>query len=689
VELLHQRSVRSLSGVGPQLEKKLAQLGIFTVQDVIFHLPARYEDRTKITPIRQLRSGDWAVVTGVLEGGVFERPGRRRQWVSILKDATGTLELRYFHFPPMLGKLEPGTIITCYGEVRGFGGVFLFVHPEMHVGPPVLENLALTPIYPSTTGLSQLMLRRLTTTALAQLNHPKAMPEYLPSHICEEFAGCSLVDALKWVHQPPPETSVAVLLSGTHPFQRRLAFEELLAQRLSVRRMRDRFVETSAPVFTPKDDLYAAFIKQLPFQLTEAQVRVLGEITSDLQKPQPMLRLVQGDVGSGKTVVGACAALPVIASGYQVALMAPTELLAKQHDVQFKKWFESLGKKVVLLHGSLSGKARSSALADIASGEAHIVIGTHALFQKDVIFDRLGLVMIDEQHRFGVAQRLALREKSREHETPHQLVLTATPIPRTLAMVAYADLQQSIIDALPPMRQPIQTVVMSNTRRADVVARVRGVCDQGQQVYWVCPLIEASEQLTCENVIASAEQLALALPGITIGYVHGRMSESEKSERMTAFRSGEIQILAATTVIEVGVDVPNATLMVIENAERLGLSQLHQLRGRVGRGAKQSYCVLLYQIPLSALAQQRLQVMRESNDGFWIAERDLALRGPGELLGTKQTGLPELKVADFVRDASLLDTIQSVSDQLMQEYPQVVDPLIRRWLGIAERYGEV
>lgn len=678
--------VTALKGVGPRMADKLAGLGIESVQDLLFHLPLRYQDRTRITPIGALQPGLDAVIEGEVRASdiVF---GRRRSLVCRLQDNTGTITLRFFHFSAAQREaLAPGTRIRCYGEVRrGATGPELY-HPEYR-----RESLAapcddtLTPVYPSTEGLNQVSWRKLTEQALALLND-HSLREWLP----DPPQGVSLAQALYYLHRPPPDAPQQQLSDGRHPYQQRLAFEELLAHHLSLLQLRERKRDHRAPAMAARDALSEPFLGQLGFTPTAAQRRVIAEIIGDLQQPTPMLRLVQGDVGSGKTLVAAMAALRVIGSGYQVALMAPTEILAEQHLANFQRWFEPLGIGVGWLTGRVKGKARARLLAALATGELSLLIGTHALFQPDVEFARLGLAIIDEQHRFGVHQRLALKQKGNSSEgLPHQLVMTATPIPRTLAMSAYADLDTSIIDELPPGRTPVNTAVIDNRRRQRVIERVRHACLEGRQAYWVCTLIEESEQLEAQAAEDTANALQQALPELRIGLVHGRMKSDQKAAVMAAFKAGELQLLVATTVIEVGVDVPNASLMIIENAERLGLSQLHQLRGRVGRGATASHCLLLYQAPLGKLGQVRLQTMRDSSDGFVIAEQDLQLRGPGELLGTRQTGLLEMRIADLQRDAELLEDVNKTARRLLRDYPDRVEPLIRRWLFNAEQFAQV
>ena len=680
----------SLPGVGPALAAALERLHLRTLQDLWFHLPLRYEDRTRLTAIRDLRVGDTAQVEGrveAIEKGFRFRPQLR---IAIGDESQQTLLLRFFHFNnAQANQLAIGTRLRCFGEVRHGAHSLEMVHPQYQrladdAASAVEERL--TPIYPTTEGLGQKRLGGLIQRALMQLPQDEAL-ELIPAALRTANKLSSLRAALLYVHRPPPDADVAGLALGAHPAQQRLAFEELLAQHLSLQRLRKRLREHAAPTLRGDGKLRARFLAQLPFTPTRAQRRVAAEVACDLGAATPMLRLVQGDVGSGKTVVAALAALTAVEAGRQAALMAPTELLAEQHFINFHKWLSPLGVEVVWLAGKLKGKARAAALARLQDS-AQIAIGTHALMQEGVAFDRLGLAIIDEQHRFGVHQRLALRDKGRDGNlVPHQLVLTATPIPRTLAMTAYADLDVSTIDELPPGRTPVATVALSSKRRGDVVERIRAACAEGRQAYWVCTLIEETEALQAQAAEVTFAELTAALPGIRVGLVHGRLKPAQKQVVMDAFKVGGIALLIATTVIEVGVDVPNASLMVVENAERLGLAQLHQLRGRVGRGSAKSSCVLLYQPPLSAMARQRLDVLRETSDGFRIAEKDLELRGPGELLGTRQTGDLVLRVADLVRDAHLLAAVQRTGAVLLREHPDLVERLIARWIGHSAQYA--
>ncbi|HHQ4517671.1 ATP-dependent DNA helicase RecG [Aeromonas veronii] len=678
----------SLKGVGSKMQEKLERLGLATVQDLLFHLPLRYEDRTQVWPIGDLPPG----LHGAVEGEIQDTQlvmGRRRMLVCRISDGTGTLTLRFFNFTAaQKNSLATGRLIRCFGEVRPGKYGLEMAHPEYKLlGEEQAGQTeeALTAVYPTTEGLRQLTLRNLTNQALAQLDL-YGVEELLPAGLYPHQI--ELAAALKLLHRPPPSVALPLLESGQHPAQQRLVLEELLAHNLSVLKVRAQAQTQLARALKPAPELVEQLLGALPFKPTGAQNRVVAEISKDLQQSHPMMRLVQGDVGSGKTLVAALAALQAIGNGCQVGLMAPTELLAEQHAINFAKWLEPLGIGVGWLAGKQKGKAREESLAAIADGSVKMVVGTHAIFQEQVVFQRLALVIIDEQHRFGVHQRLALREKGeREGVHPHQLIMTATPIPRTLAMTAYADLDTSVIDELPPGRTPITTVALPDSRRGDVIERVKLACTEGKQAYWVCTLIEESEVLECQAAEDTAAELQNLLPGLHIGLVHGRMRPVEKQRVMEEFKAGILQLLVATTVIEVGVDVPNASLMIIENPERLGLAQLHQLRGRVGRGAVASHCVLLYHAPLSKTAQSRLGVLRETNDGFLIAQRDLELRGPGELLGTRQTGLADLKIADLVRDQPLIPQVQKMARFLMDRHPSHVEPLIRRWLGLRDHYS--
>ncbi|MEX1993107.1 MAG: ATP-dependent DNA helicase RecG [Steroidobacteraceae bacterium] len=688
---IERRPVTTLKGVGPSLAARLSKLGIEQVTDLLFLLPWRYEDRTRIVPIGSLRPSARAAVEGEIELAevVFRR---RRSLLLRLADGTGFLTLRFFHFSAaQQQQLKRGTRLLCFGEVRRGPLGPEIVHPEYRrADAPDTQALqdALTPVYPATAGLQQGRLRNLTAQALAATGADE-LPEWLPAEVLRQLKLPGLRESLQYVHRPPPDARLALLEAGRHPAQRRLAFEELLAHQLTLRQLRNEIRRDPAWPIAAPGRLAARLLATVGFPLTQAQQRVAREIRTDLAIAHPMLRLVQGDVGSGKTIVAALAALDAVESGCQAALMAPTELLAEQHAQNFQRWLAPLAIEPLLLTGRLGARAKRDAQAAIADGSRAIVIGTHALFQEEVRFARLALVIVDEQHRFGVHQRLALREKGATGRYPHQLIMTATPIPRTLAMTAYADLDVSIIDELPPGRTPVQTVAMPDTRRDEVVRRIHTACKEGRQAYWVCPLIEESELLEAQAAEDTAAALAAALPEVTVGLVHGRMPGTARERTMARFKAGEIGLLVATTVIEVGVDVPNASLMVIENAERMGLAQLHQLRGRVGRGRQSSSCLLLWHAPLSALAKERLAVLKGTNDGFVVARRDLELRGPGELLGTRQTGLLQMRVADLMRDADLLPQVQAAADVMMRSHTANIAPLKRRWIGSATRYGKV
>jgi ATP-dependent DNA helicase RecG len=686
------KPVTVLRGVGDALALRLRALGVETTQDLVFLLPSRYEDRTHVVPLGELRPGARAAVEGdvLLTEVVFRG---RRQMLCKIADGSGFLTLRFFYFTAQQQNgLTRGARIRCFGEVRRGPQGLEIVHPEYRrIDPqsraPFEEHL--TPIYPLTEGVTQGRLRMVVGMALDQWDAGD-IEDWLPSAVLADSRLPSLRDALLYVHRPPADASVELLLSGRHPAQRRLAFEELLAHQLSLKLLRQRIQSDPGWPLGSNSALKARLLAALPFRLTNGQQRALSEIERDLKLGKPMLRLVQGDVGCGKTLVAALAATQAVQSGRQVALMAPTELLADQHAQNFRRWFEPLGIAVTALTGRQTGKARAAVLEGIRAGHASIVVGTHALFQESVEFSALALIIVDEQHRFGVHQRLSLRQKGAlQGHQPHQLIMTATPIPRTLAMTAYADLDVSVIDELPPGRTPVKTVVLADTRRDEVVRRIRSACLEGRQAYWVCPLIDESAEMPYQAAEETAASLAGALPELAVGLVHGRMPPRAKEDTMRRFKDGKIQLLVATTVIEVGVDVPNATLMVIENAERMGLAQLHQLRGRVGRGQHASSCLLLYRAPLSPLARERLAVMRGTNDGFEIARRDLELRGPGELLGTRQTGLAQMRVADLLRDADMLPKVQIAAESLLRDWPLHVAPLVRRWVGHAEQYGRV
>ncbi len=680
-----------LPGAGPRVAGKLAARGLVTLQDLWLHLPLRYEDRTRIASIRELQAGVPAQIEGrveAVERGFRYRPLLR---VAVGDGSQATLVLRFFHFrAAQAAQFRPGARVRCYGTPRPGQHGLEIVHPSYRIldedGDAALGE-DLDPVYPAVEGVGPVTLRRLIGQALDRLPDNAAL-ELLPPGLLAGLALPPLREALLSMHRPPRDADLAALAAGRHPAQQRLALEELLAHHLSLRRQRIALQRYRAPSLAGKGQLSSRLRKALPFELTGAQDRVFAQIRADLARTSPMMRLVQGDVGSGKTVVAALAALLAVEAGKQVALAAPTELLAEQHLVNLRGWLEPLGVRVAWLAGKVTGKARAAVLADVASGAVQVVVGTHALMQEAVVFRDLALAIIDEQHRFGVHQRLALRDKGAgEAAVPHQLVMTATPIPRTLAMAAYADLDVSAIDELPPGRTPVRTVALSAERRPELVERIRSACAEGRQAYWVCTLIDDSDEVIAQAAQGTFETLSKQLAGLRVALVHGRMKAAEKQATMRAFKQGEVDLLVATTVIEVGVDVPNASLMIVENAERLGLAQLHQLRGRVGRGSAESSCVLLYQSPLSAMARQRLETMRQTSDGFVIAEKDLELRGPGELLGTRQTGLAAFRIADLVRDAALMPKVGGLADLLLADAPDIADRIVARWIGGAVRYA--
>jgi ATP-dependent DNA helicase RecG len=689
----HKQPVTVLTGIGSQSAARLEKLGIHTLQDLLFHLPLRYQDRSRIVPISHLLPGMTTLVCGHVEFTDTIQRGRPSV-ICRIADDSGSLSVRFFHFTVQQSQqLKPGTLLGCFGDIRyGYNGLEM-VHPEYKIvsASEQLLEATLTPVYPLTEGLSQSALRKAIKQALALcLASEGAITDWLPPSLLAEHAYPSLIDALQTLHNPPPHLSAAIVDQGSLPALKRLVFEEFLAHHLALLQGKLAYKRWQSPTFEINLAAKHRFLDCLPFQLTAAQQRVSAEIEADCRQAQPMLRLVQGDVGSGKTVVAALASLLALNSGYQVALMAPTELLAEQHFRNFSRWFAETGHSVLFLTGQLKGKSRQATLEALTDGSTNMVIGTHALFQDSVNFHRLGLIVIDEQHRFGVHQRLALREKGQHGGLrPHQLIMTATPIPRTLAMLQYSDLDISIIDELPPGRQPIATRVISSERREEVIGRIEHWVAQQRQAYWVCTLIEESEILQCEAAEKTAAYLCQALPNVRVGLVHGRMKAAEKDAVMQAFKSRECDLLVATTVIEVGVDVPNAGLMIIENPERLGLSQLHQLRGRVGRGNQDSYCLLLYQAPLSQAGKQRLAILKESNDGFVIAEKDLELRGPGEVMGTRQTGQMQFKIADLSRDSDLLEQIPAAAQFIHRQHPAAIQPLIQRWIGHSRHYAEV
>ncbi len=686
-----QAPVAALHGVGSRQSERLARLGLHRVEDLLFHLPLRYEDRTRRVPLGAVVPGESILVSGEIQHAEVAQ-GRRRRLVCRLNDGTGALDLVSFHFfGPAQAALRRGASIEAFGEIRTGYGPPQIIHPEWHLQgdhDAADEPAGLTPVYPTTEGLHQAVLRRLVDSALAAAE--RGVRDDIPVPMMRGSHLPGLLESLRTVHRPPVEIPVRELTEGRHPAVRRLVLDELLGHRLSLLRLRGRHQQACpAPALGGSGALRERFLASLPFELTHAQQRVAAEVLVDAGRERPMLRLIQGDVGSGKTVVAALAALAAVEDGWQAAVMAPTELLAEQHYRTFRDWLEPLGVRVGWFSGRLPPAARRDAAAALAQGDVQVAIGTHALFQEQVTFARLGLAIVDEQHRFGVHQRLALRDKGADAGTqPHQLVMTATPIPRTLAMTAYADLDVSVIDELPPGRTPVATVAVPDSRRDEVVERVRAACAGGRQAYWVCTLIEESDALEAEAAEATAARLRENLPELRVGLVHGRLRGADKEAAMRAFESGELDLLVATTVIEVGVNVPNASLMIVENPERLGLAQLHQLRGRVGRGVAESSCVLLYRGPLSDTARARLGVLRESNDGFRIADRDLEVRGPGGLLGTRQTGALPYRVADLNRDADLLPEVRRLALRLL-EHPDAVDSLIRHWVGEGERYAQV
>lgn len=679
-------AVHQLQGVGSASAALLEKLNIFTTDDLLFHLPRDYEDRSTIIPMNQLIVGRSYLLEGIVKGVDFP-PGKRKSMAVLLQDDFAKVTLRFYHiYKALTDRAKIDQRLRIFGEVRvGARGLELY-HPEIQLitEHTPLPKTELTAIYPATDGLTQPKLRQYVKQALIQ--HSDDLPELLPPQFTNGYV---LKQALEYIHQPPVNANMLQLAQGSHPAQQRLIFEELVAHQISLLSRRAYIQQIAAPAFSPSKNFAKQLLATLPFRMTSAQSRVCKEIVADLKQNKPMLRLIQGDVGAGKTLVAGVTACHALEEGWQVALMAPTEILAEQHYLNFKKWFEPLGLNVSWLSGKQKGKARASAEHLIKQGSANLVVGTHALFQENIEFAKLGLVIIDEQHRFGVDQRLALRNKGTHNTTPHQLVMTATPIPRTLAMSAYGDLDTSVIDELPPGRTPIQTVTIPLERREEVLHRIASNCGEGKQAYWVCTLVEQSETLDAQAAEATYQEMTERFPHLNIGLVHGKMKAQDKQAVMQQFKENLLQLLIATTVIEVGVDVPNASIMVIENAERLGLSQLHQLRGRVGRGATASFCALLYKSPLSQNGQERLRILRESNDGFVIAEKDLEIRGPGELLGTKQTGDMGFRVAKLERDDHLLNQAHHVAQQILKDYPENAIALLKRWLPEAPRYAYV
>lgn len=692
--MLNNVECSKLQGVGPKTLERLHKLNLYNIQDLLFHLPIRYEDRTKISLLRSLRVGEYAAIIGTVIESKIVRTKKAMLFCTV-QDISGCLQLCFFNFTKqrLQSKLVPGTKIYCYGELRWVKNIPTMVHPEYRIlngdqKPPVTKNL--TAVYPATERLPQFVLRKLIAQALNFAKKNSDDFEYFPDNLLRQFNFPNLVDALEYVHQPPANLSIDKILDRNHPMQRRLIFEELLAWQLSLLSLRLAAKKQLAPELLWDEKVASKFLSSLPFELTRGQLKVVEEITSDITKSKPMLRLLQGDVGCGKTIVATFSILQTVYNGYQAAIMAPTEILAEQHFKNIDKWLKPFKIKTALLSGKIKGKKRQEVMEKIANGNMQVIIGTHAIFQEKVEFNHLALVVIDEQHRFGVHQKSQLREKGvKDNRYPHQLIMTATPIPRTLAMSIYADLDCSIIDELPKGRAKITTIVVPNQRRQEVVAHVRSNCREGKQVYWVCPLIEESENLQYQAAEILAKELTEVLIELRIGLVHGRMSGEQKEKIMREFIDHKIDLLVATTVIEVGVDVPNASLMIIENSERLGLVQLHQLRGRVGRGVVDSFCVLLYQQPLSFQARKRLLLTRDNNDGFVLAHKDLEMRGAGEMLGTRQTGVLQLKIADLIVDQHLIPKVQKVALLLLKQYQKTSSLMIKRWFSGKERYGEV
>nr|WP_282595804.1 ATP-dependent DNA helicase RecG [Legionella pneumophila] len=683
-------SCEYLTGVGPTIAAKLAKCGIFTIQDLLFHLPYKYQDRTRITPIQDLRSNEWCVIAGhVCKTEI--KYGKRMMLNCYVEDKTGVVKLRFFHFnKQQIQALNNSTMIRAFGEVRGFNNQLEMIHPEYQLIDQESDfqvEETLTPIYPSTQGLTQTRLRQLVKIALEQSEHELHQLEWMSEKQLQENNFYDLGEAIKLLHNPPPDISLSNLEAGEHPALKRLIFDELLAQQLSMQFARQSRSKLQAPAIFFDNAIHKRFIESLPFSLTNAQQRVFKEISVDLTQSKPMLRLLQGDVGAGKTIIAALAALQAISQGFQVAFMAPTDLLSEQHTNSLSKWLEPIGINVLRLSGKMKTTERKNALAALQDNSCQLIVGTHALFQEQVEFARLGLVIIDEQHRFGVEQRLLLQQKGQLNQLiPHQLLMTATPIPRTLSMSHFAHLDISVIDELPPGRMPITTAVLNQDKRELIIERLQAAIANGKQAYWVCTLIEESEKLQCIAATDTSKKLQEQLSFARVGLVHGRMKALEKEATMAAFKQGEIDLLVATTVIEVGVDVPNASLMIIENAERLGLSQLHQLRGRVGRGNNQSHCLLLYQPPLSQQGAERLKIMRSTTDGFLISEKDLELRGSGEILGTRQTGFRQFKIANLQRDKTLFAILRPIAKQLVLEKTAIARQITQRWLGNFEQF---
>lgn len=689
---LAKQPVTQLKGVGPQLAEKLKKLDIHSLQDLLFHLPFRYEDRTRITPIIEAVQGESAVIEGSPMSCDIAY-GRRRSLLCKLRDETGVLALRFYHFSKKQQEsLANANRIRCFGEIRRGASGWEIYHPEYKIlkGKETLEQ-NLTPVYATTEGISQARIRQVVNQALDLVSKEQIFPDLL--HGVHFQDSLDINEALNTIHNPSRDIDVETLLMGTHPLQRRFAFEELLAHNLGLLRIRQQTEKKGSYKLEIPAESYKNFIQRLDFQLTGAQIKVAGEIAKDMSSGLPMQRLLQGDVGSGKTLVAALAAIHAAENDIQTAIMAPTELLAEQHFLNFSQWLGSFDAPLAWLSGKTRGKQRTEQLGLIASGTAKVVIGTHALFQTEVEFRQLGLIIVDEQHRFGVEQRLALLEKGSDKDgkgiAPHQLSMTATPIPRTLTMSLYADMDTSVIDELPPGRQQISTHVVVDSRRPEVIKRVHESCQTGKQAYWVCTLIDESETLESQAAEETAAKLSAELSDLKVALIHGRMRTTDKTQIMNQFKSGDIDLLVATTVIEVGVDVPNASLMVIENAERLGLAQLHQLRGRVGRGSTESYCLLMYHPPIGEKVKNRLNVLRSSTDGFYISEQDLIMRGPGEILGRRQSGDLEYKIADLSRDSDLLADVRKVSLELLKEDSDLVQAILERWLPLKAETAQV
>ena len=691
--MLNEVSVTSLKGVGLKITKCLANLNISTLQDLLFHLPLRYEDRTRLTPLGALRHGDQTTVEGFIKfTKINQSRSRKRILFCCIEDATGSVILLFYHFNSQQYQLlmKQGLRLRCFGTIRqNYRGLLEMIHPEFRIVDTTISFFTekhLTSVYPTTKGLSQTKLRDLLSQALGYLKTPSAFEESFPESLREDFNLPTLIASLIYVHSPPLDAHLKLLKLGKHPMQQRLIIEKLVAHQIGLLSLRSRARMYLAPILNSEAGGQNKLRLVLPFKLTTAQECVISKINEDLKQSYPMQRLVQGDVGSGKTVVAAMAIIKVVESGYQCAVMVPTGILAEQHYRTFQQWLEPLGIRVGWLTGSLNDLDREQVLQKICLGEDQLVVGTHALLQEEVVFHKLGLIIIDEQHRFGVHHRLTLREKRSDNFTyPHQLNMTATPIPRTLALTVYANLDVSIIDELPSGRKTITTILISNERRDEVIARIKQNCELGKQAYWVCTLIENSETLQCEAAEAAYHKLRQLLNNLTVGLIHGRLNKSEKDAVMTSFKAGQIDLLVATMVIEVGVDIPNASLMIIENVERLGLAQVHQLRGRIGRGKDESYCVLMYQKPLSQYARKRLDLLRNSQNGFTVAQKDLELRGPGELLGTQQAGL----FADLKQNQYLLPKTQQIANQMLQQHPLHATRLLKRWLRNTENYIEI